>query len=88
MPSCECVDPRRHCEVVLVFAVSTVLQVSTFGGEQLQVKFGEISEAVLVFSVSAVQLRQSSEFEGLFAVMLEVFDHVNLLSLSGETASS
>ena len=51
---------------------------SAFGGSLLEVKFGELSEAVQVLIDSRARNSRSSEIEELPAVMQEVLDQHNL----------
>ena len=51
---------------------------STLGGAQWKVKFGEFSEAYLVFADSRMRHHRSSEIEELLAVMQEVLDQHDL----------
>ena len=51
---------------------------STLGVAQRKVKFGEFSEAYLVFADSRIHLHRSSEIEELVAVFQEVLDQHSL----------
>eukprot|EP00450_Noctiluca_scintillans_P029456 CAMPEP_0194549482 /NCGR_PEP_ID=MMETSP0253-20130528/95227_1 /TAXON_ID=2966 /ORGANISM="Noctiluca scintillans" /LENGTH=362 /DNA_ID=CAMNT_0039396911 /DNA_START=46 /DNA_END=1131 /DNA_ORIENTATION=- len=51
---------------------------STLGGAQLKVKFGEFSDAVLVFADSSIHQHRSSDTEDFPAAMQEVLDQHNL----------